>query len=202
MTCIAIPGLPLSLYAGRLLLFFLFLSTEKRPLFAFLTGVLAALPASVFLLSRWLSARKRRTSAGQEARERLKQELLALLDDRPAFSVSPVILQSAAYAALQEQIARGRVIREKDSLWRDLERAVSEASPRFKTDLQLLTRGRLTELDYRTALLIKCGVLPSQMTILFSRSKGCITSRRISLGAKIFDEKRSVKTLDGLIRLL
>ena len=202
MICVAIPGLPLSLYAGRPILFFLFLPTERRPLFAFLTAALAALPAGAFLLSRWLSARKRRTSDGQDARDRLKQELLARLNERPVFSVSPVILQSAAYGALQERIARGKVLREKDPLWRDLERAVSEASPRFKTDLQLLTRGRLTELDYRTALLIKCGVLPSQMTILFSRSKGCITSRRISRGAKIFDEKRSVRTLDGLIRLL
>ena len=202
MTCITIPGLPLFLSAGRPIFFFLFLSTEKWLLFAFLTAALAVLPVGVLLLSRWLSVRKRRKSDGQDARERLKQELLALLNERTVFSVSPVILQSAAYGVLQERITRGQVIREKDPLWEDLEQAVSEASPRFKSDLQLLTRGRLTELDYQTALLIKCGVLPSQMTILFSRSKGCITSRRISLGAKIFDEKRSVKTLDGLIRHL
>lgn len=84
----------------------------------------------------------------------------------------------------------------------DLEHVVLESSPGFKTNLTLLTLGKLTTLDLHTALLIKCGIKPSQMTILLGRSNGAIISRRETLCLKVLDQKMGVKVIDHIIRLL
>lgn len=139
----------------------------------------------------------------QILRERLKNELFSLYenakDDTP---VSPVILRSKAYAALQEMIVRKTNIQENDPLWNELEKAVLESSPRFKENLNLLTSGKTTLYDWHTALLIKCGVQPLQMAVLFNRAKGTIVSRRDSLCMKMLDKKMGTKATDAIIRLL
>lgn len=139
----------------------------------------------------------------QILRERLKNNLFSLYenakDDTP---VSSVILRSKAYAALQEMIVRKTNIQENDPLWNELEKAVLESSPRFKENLNLLTSGKTTLYDWHTALLIKCGVQPLQMAVLFNRAKGTIVSRRDSLCKKMFDKKMGTKMTDAIIRLL
>lgn len=139
----------------------------------------------------------------QILRERLKNELFSLYENaKDGTPVSPVILRSKAYAALQEMIARKTNIQESDPLWNELEKAVLESSPRFKENLDLLTSGKTTLYDWHTALLIKCGVQPLQMAMLFNRAKGTIVSRRDSLCKKMFDKKMGTKMTDAIIRLL
>lgn len=139
----------------------------------------------------------------QILRERLKNELFSLYENaKDGTPVSPVILRSKAYAALQEMIARKTNIQESDPLWNELEKAVLESSPRFKENLDLLTSGKTTLYDWHTALLIKCGVQPLQMAMLFNRAKGTIVSRRDSLCMKMLDKKMGTKATDAIIRLL
>lgn len=142
-------------------------------------------------------------NTAQELREQLKNKLMALYEnssEKPA--VSPDILQSEIYQKLLELIYSGKSIKENDILWAELEKAVTACSPKFRTNLNLLTLGKLTILDLHTALLIKCGIKPSQMTILLGRSNGAIISRRESLCVKVLDEKLGVKVIDKIIRLL
>lgn len=138
-----------------------------------------------------------------ELRALLKNKLMALYESsNDKTAVPSAIYESEPYQELLKQISSGKSIKENDGLWSELEETVLKVSPRFKTNLNLLTLGKLTVLDLHTALLIKCGIKPSQMTILLGRSNGAIISRRESLCVKIFDEKLGVKVIDKVIRLL
>ncbi len=139
----------------------------------------------------------------QSLRCLLREELLAIYQEKGADVPIPhVILQSSAYKELVNIIAEGKALGDDSSLWHELEIIVEKSSPNFKTNIQLLTGGRLTPHELHTALLIKCGVTPSQMMKLFARSKGAISSRRELMCFKIFDEKLGTKVIDGIIRLL
>jgi len=141
--------------------------------------------------------------AEKELRERLKSELMAIYkNSAEPYCVSPVILQSEAYHRIQELIVDGKPIKERDNLWNEIEQVVLEASPKFRTNLNLLTLGNLTTIDLHTALLIKCGIRPSKMMILLGRSNGAIVSRRETLCFKVLDKKSGIKVIDAIIRLL
>lgn len=137
-----------------------------------------------------------------ELRERLRTELLNLYKSNPKVSLSQIIIDSAAFNELQNRIKENQVLSYEDPLWDELEEAVVKSSPNFKKNLQLLTQSRLTSIDLHTALLIKCQINPTSMTILLSKSKGAIVSRRQSLCLKIFDKKLGTRVIDGIIRLL
>lgn len=135
-------------------------------------------------------------------RERLKGELMALYESSEKQPVSSVILNSEVYAKLLKMIENGKPLKDNDEMWEELKNTVLESSPNFMSNLNLLTFGNLTAIDIKTALLLKCGMKPSQLSVLFVRSNGAIISRREMLSVKIFDKKIGVKVLDGIIRLL
>lgn len=140
---------------------------------------------------------------GENLRERLKNELLSLYHESDEHPEVPVLItQSCVYEKLQKMITESRPIKENDGIWTELENAVLECSPKFVSNLNLLTAGRLTNLDLHTALLIKCGFKPSQLTILLGKSNGAIISRRETLCVKVLGKKMGVKVIDGVIRLL
>ena len=132
----------------------------------------------------------------------MRNKLLSLYNSHKIVKVSEDILESEAYKKLQELIKQKQILSYEDSLWDELEYVVIKSSPKFKDNLKLLTQSRLTTIDLHTALLIKCHILPSQMAILLSKSKGAIVSRRESLCIKIFGEQKGTKVIDGIIRLL
>ena len=142
------------------------------------------------------------TKSERELRDKLRNELLSLYNSNKAIKLNKDILESEAYKKLQELIKQKQILSYEDPLWDELEYVVIKSSPKFKDNLQLLTQSRLTTIDLHTALLIKCHILPSQMAILLSKSKGAIVSRRETLCFKIFGEKLGTKVIDGIIRLL
>lgn len=139
----------------------------------------------------------------KELGEELKNELLAMCEAcESKQDISAGILQSEIFQTLQKRANDQKCIKENDPLWDELELTVLEYSPKFKSNLILLTSGNLTLPDLHTALLIKCGFKPSQMTILLGRSNGAIISRRETLCIKVLGKKVGVKVIDGIIRLL
>lgn len=138
-----------------------------------------------------------------QLKTRLRDELLSLQRAGSASTdIPPVILDSAAYTRLQSLIKSEKIIADSNPLWDEIEEVVIAASPDFKYHLQLLTGGSLKAADYRLALLVKCGVTPTQMSLLVGRAKGTISYRREALCQKIFGEKLGVKVIDDVIRLL
>lgn len=142
------------------------------------------------------------TKSEKELRDKLRNKLLSLYNSNKAAKLSDDVIESEAYKKLQELIKQKQILSYEDPFWDELEYVVIKSSPQFKENLKLLTQSRLTTIDLHTALLIKCHILPSQMAVLLSKSKGAIVSRRESLCVKIFGEKKGTKVIDGIIRLL
>jgi hypothetical protein len=138
-----------------------------------------------------------------ELRLQLRNKFIELAkSDKQPKTVDSAIICSEAFAELRNFIDNEKSIKDDDELWGRIEATVLGCAPNFKTNLHLLTGGKLSRSDYRTALLIRCGITPSEMAILLGRSKGAISSRREYLGYKIFDEKLGTKLIDDIIRLL
>lgn len=133
-------------------------------------------------------------------REKLRDELMALYEKSKSQKVSPIILNSNIYFQITGLISEGKHI--DDETFDGLKRTVLQASPKFIDNLKILTQNKLTELDLQTALLIKCGFRPSEMTVLFARSNGAIIYRRNTLATKVFGHTESVDVVNGIIRLL
>ncbi len=144
-----------------------------------------------------------RESTETNPQEWLKNKLQELaIAKKERYQVPVVILQSNAYCNLQERIEKCKLIPDADPLWEEIEKAVKECSPNFRRQLNLLTSGHLTVIDYHTALLLKCGIKPGQMAKLAGRSQGCIVSRRETLGFKIIGVKRGLAIVDRVIQSL
>ncbi len=138
-----------------------------------------------------------------ELRERLRTKLYAIyVSNANTQTVSPQLLRTRAYRTLQDYIDEEKEIRADDPLWEDLEHAIQSVSPTFKENLHVLLGGKLSSFDLHTALLIKCGIPPSQMATLLNRVKGTIVSRRESICQRVFDKKMGTKVIDGIILLL
>ena len=139
----------------------------------------------------------------ESLRNRLRSELLGIYNkDKRQVEIPSAILKSEAYKELQSYVASGKILPLDSQLWEQVESAVIESSPNFKYNLQLLTGGNLSSQDYRMALLIKCGITPTQMISLLGRTKGTVSYRREALCYKVFDQKLGSKVIDGIIRLL
>ena len=96
----------------------------------------------------------------------------------------------------------GEIIAEPTSFFKELEDAVLEVSPDFNKNLDLLTDKRLTIAEHNMALLIKCGISPTQIGKLICREKGTISSHRTKISRKIYDKNVGNTTIDGIICLL
>ena len=136
-------------------------------------------------------------------KEKLRNNLIRLYDlnENKEWRTKEFI-DSEAYKKLQTLINGSESIKEQDPLWNELEITLLKFYPDFKSNLQVLLRGRLSLSELQTSILIKYGVSPSQMAILLNRSKNTIVSRRNTIGLKMFDEKMPPKIIDSIIRIL
>ena len=116
--------------------------------------------------------------------------------------ISSTILESEVYETIQGNIRKGAIINESSTIWDELEKAILQSSPKFKSNLYLLAGGDLKPSDLQMALLIKCGISPANIATLVGRSKSTITFRRKDMGRKFFDQDLDANAVDNLIRLL
>lgn len=137
-----------------------------------------------------------------ELRQQLKHELLSIVESAPKYTVPETIIQSEAYKRVKQHIADDKPIREQDSVWAELERAIHSCAPNLRANLELLTLGKLTVREWHTAMLVKCGFKPSEMVAIFGLSNGAVISRRETLCIKVLDSNMGVKTIDNIIRIL
>jgi hypothetical protein len=139
----------------------------------------------------------------EELRNQLRLELLSLQQSgNDSAEILHDIINHPTYHKLQQYIETNKIITDRDTIWGDIEKMVCTYSQNFKSRLMLLTNGKLTSDDYRIALLIKCGVTPTQLTKLFGRTKGTVSYKRSMLCMRIFDQKLGAKIIDDIIRLL
>ncbi|MDE5807017.1 MAG: hypothetical protein K2H76_02805, partial [Muribaculaceae bacterium] len=141
-----------------------------------------------------------------EGREKLREEMLRLCELNRTngldYLVPERISSSPAYIEIRERISSGKKIDEDDPLWREIEKVVSACFPDFRRRLHLLSEGKLTVAEERTAMLVKCGFGATDMGKAFGRVKGTMVTRRASISRKIFDEVKGSHLVDELIRVL
>ena len=135
-----------------------------------------------------------------DLRQRLRRELMDLYESSGHRKIPQPILESDVYSEIQSLLMVDSSI--KGELWNELERVVSEASPNFNRNLELLAQTGLTKADRQTALLIKCGFRPSEMKVLLGVTNGAVVSRRNTLGRKLIGRKENADVVTGIIRLL
>lgn len=134
--------------------------------------------------------------------ERKVGELLTIINTSKKIEVKPIALSPELKEKINGFIKNKKHIPHNDSTWDEIEACILSVSPNFRTDLWLMSNDMITEKEYRTAQLIKCGVSPTDMKTLLCVEKGSIYSRRESLSKKIFGEKKSITYIDHLIRIL
>lgn len=134
----------------------------------------------------------------------LKKQIAKLCVESESMSeISPDILKSKPYQVIQEYIYNRSLIPvSNEKLWNDLEKVVIKGSKDFKKRLSLLFGGQIDTADLRLALLIKCGITPSQKAILLGRTKSTITYRRGILCSKLLGKDFDTSQLDKIIRAL
>lgn len=143
-------------------------------------------------------------------RNELREKVLALTNyGKVKTNVNQKILSSYAYkrliALIRENDSIENTIDKKElsgdnPLWEDLESAVRDASPDFFDTLERLAGGSINRQEKMTAILIRCGVTPTQMSYLFRRKKGSISSRREQLGIRLFGGNLKAQEVDNIIR--
>ena len=137
----------------------------------------------------------------RDSRVMLQQVLMSSgADNRSA--IPSAILESEVYEKIQRNIRDGSIINESSPIWDELEKTIAQSSPKFKSNLYVLSGGDLKPSDLQMALLIKCGVSPANIALLVGRSKSTITFRRKDMGKKFFDREMDANAVDELIRLL
>ncbi len=112
------------------------------------------------------------------------------------------IEKTDAHKKLMECIRLKKHLNEEDELWLNLREAIQNEFPMFFERLDLLAEKPLKAKDLHTAMLIKCGVKPVDMVVLFLRSKGAISQRRETLCQKLFAGQISLADMDKIIRYI
>lgn len=136
--------------------------------------------------------------SNNERRALLKTRLLSIYKknvDRPV-AVSESLYGSEAYNRLMDRINEGKHIPESDLIWEELGKTVLEERPDFRHDLEVLSGGKLGVNDWHVALLIRCGVTPTQMTTVFSRGKSTVSHYRRKLLSLVLSPVKN-KDRDG-----
>lgn len=122
-------------------------------------------------------------------RTKLGEELLMIINENKSIKTPSAIEESDVYKTISQYIQGKQVIPEEHKLWSEIENVVIKSSPDFKYRLQLLVGDELKKSDLQMALLIKCGIKPTNISILVGRAKATIAYRRETLGTKFLVEK-------------
>lgn len=136
--------------------------------------------------------------SNNERRALLKTRLLSIYKknvDR-SVAVSESLYGSEAYNRLMDRINEGKHIPESDLIWEELGKTVLEERPDFRHDQEVLSGGKLGVNDWHVALLIRCGVTPTQMTKVFSRSRSTVSHYRRKLLSLVLSPVKN-KDRDG-----
>lgn len=120
----------------------------------------------------------------------------------PKISVDYHILKSSPYAILKTMVEKDTCISATSTLLKDLERTIFEVSKSFRDNLDILTAGKITTLEYETALLMKCGFGTKDISVLLGRSISAISQRMDSLARKMVELEIDKKTLRNVINVL
>lgn len=133
----------------------------------------------------------------------ISEEILKRIQDRISnintdnYDVDYKIISSNAYIILRKELNKDNGVA-NEKVWEELDNMVNEIYPNFKAQLFYLY-SRLTNLEYRVCLLLKCKFSPKEIAILVFRDKSTISNIRTRLNNKFFGVKSSPSDFDKFI---
>lgn len=140
----------------------------------------------------------------KELKNNLRKRLLEFYSThKDRAPLSRVISDSEAYKKLiSDYVKTKKSIPASSPLWDELREVVNQASTKFDENLRLLYGDEMETLNYRIALLVKCGLTPTHLTYLINKTKGTLSYRRRQLCIKLLNEALGPKAFDDIIYLL
>jgi hypothetical protein len=105
------------------------------------------------------------------------------------------LFDSDDYLTLQQRIATGQ--RLKDDEWNDIETLLAKVYPSFTSQLRNLYP--MSELEYRTCLLVKLRIAPGDIAAVLSRDISTISTVRSRLYKKVFNRNGGAKAWDDFV---
>ena len=133
----------------------------------------------------------------------ISNEILQKINDRIScidtenIDIDYKIINSNAYTTLRDGINQEKGISD-NKVWEELDYMVNEIYPNFKSQL-FYFYNRLSSLEYRVCMLIKCKFTPKEIATLVFRDKSTISNIRIRLNIKFFGVKGSATDFDKFI---
>lgn len=134
--------------------------------------------------------------------EKMRKELISMAENSDLVDSMSDFKTTEVYELLSQKIEEDRVVIENKDLMKQVEGAILLKSSKFKSNLYTLSRGKLSEIEYKTCMLIKLGFKPTRLAVLIGLTKGSVSSRREGIGMKILGEKTPVATVDKIVKLL
>ena len=173
------------------------LSAKERQLtnYVYWLVVAVALIAIVAVANYVVYRRRRRQMQLQLQQIRDVQQNRAPSVRQAAKSVEDTFFASDEYAALRHRMATSQLMKDND--WQQVEHSLMTVYPGFTTQLRSLYP--MSDVEYRTCLLIKLRIPAKDIAAVLAREKNTISSLRKRLYKKVFDREGGAKEWDDFI---
>lgn len=173
------------------------LSARERQQQTFIHWLIAAIAVIVtILVAHFVVSRRRRQQLVLQLRQiQEAHEHRAPVVREAARSVEDTFLASPEYAALLSRMATGQLM--KDDEWQQVERSLATVYPGFTAQLRSLYP--MSDVEYRTCLLIKLRIPNKDIAAVLAREVNTISSLRKRLYKKVFDREGGARDWDEFI---
>lgn len=173
------------------------LSAHERQQASYIQWLLATVAVGIILfVAYYIVSRRRRRQMQLQLRQ-----IQEVQENRPqpvrqaAKSVEDTFFASDEYFLLQRRMATGSLM--KDEEWQRVEQSLMTVYPGFTTQLQSLYP--MSDVEYRTCLLIKLRIPTKDIAAVLAREANTISSLRKRLYKKVFDREGGAKEWDDFI---
>ncbi|MDE6380525.1 MAG: tetratricopeptide repeat protein [Muribaculaceae bacterium] len=134
-----------------------------------------------------------------EIKKTLLDRMSALKNNKIDSLIEEGIVNSEILEELKDKIKNEKCIADSENTWNRIEELIETVSPGFNKRLVMLTEGNITPSERKVAMLMKCGITPTNISKLLARGRNTISSQRRSLANKISEDKIDLDSLDKLI---
>ncbi len=176
------------------------LSVRERRQTSYIQWLLAAVVViTVVTVATYIVEHRRRHQLQLQLQQIREIEENRPLEERKAKqTVEDKFFSSIHYFTLLQRMATGELM--QDDEWTSVEQMLMTVYPGFTTQLRSLYP--MSELEYRTCLLIKLRIPPTDIAAVLARDVSSVSSIRSRLYGKVFGKKGGAKDWDKFILTL
>ena len=172
------------------------LSAKERQLTSYVYWLVVAVALiAIAAVANYVVYRRRRHQMQLQLQQiRDVQQNSAPSVRQAAKSVEDTFFASDEYAALVRRMATGQLMKDE---WQQVERSLATVYPGFTTQLHSLYP--MSDVEYRTCLLVKLRIPTKYIAAVLAREANTISSLRKRLYKKVFGREGGAKEWDDFI---